>query len=129
VKLVLAELPKVDPNDERFEAKMTVLQELIEHHVEEEEEEMFKLVGPRGIPRQNIRRGRRASAPSAQSPLTCRARERNDPSILWFREANRPLWGARVVATTVPLETRYVLASITPCGVPGIAWPRTATNH
>jgi hypothetical protein len=45
VKLVLAELPKIDLNDERFEAKMTVLQELIEHHVEEEEEEMFKLAG------------------------------------------------------------------------------------
>jgi Hemerythrin HHE cation binding domain len=43
VKLVLAELPKVDPADERFEAKMTVLSELIEHHVEEEESEMFKL--------------------------------------------------------------------------------------
>ena len=43
VKLVLAELPKVDPQDERFEAKMTVLSELIEHHVEEEESEMFKL--------------------------------------------------------------------------------------
>jgi hypothetical protein len=43
VKLVLAELPSVDPADERFEAKMTVLSELIEHHVDEEEEEMFKL--------------------------------------------------------------------------------------
>ncbi|MGH7314323.1 MAG: hemerythrin domain-containing protein [Candidatus Rokuibacteriota bacterium] len=43
VKLVLAELPKVDPEDERFHAKMTVLQELIEHHVDEEEKEMFKL--------------------------------------------------------------------------------------
>jgi hemerythrin superfamily protein len=43
VDLVLAELPKVDPEDERFEAKMTVLQELVKHHVEEEEEEMFKL--------------------------------------------------------------------------------------
>ena len=43
VKLVLAQLPSVDPEDERFEAKMTVLKELIEHHVEEEEEEMFKL--------------------------------------------------------------------------------------
>ncbi|MEW6271947.1 MAG: hemerythrin domain-containing protein [Thermodesulfobacteriota bacterium] len=41
--LVLRELPKVDPKDERFEAKMTVLEELIEHHVEEEEKEMFKL--------------------------------------------------------------------------------------
>jgi (p)ppGpp synthase/HD superfamily hydrolase len=43
VKLVLEELPNVDPEDERFEAKMTVLSELIEHHVEEEEGEMFKL--------------------------------------------------------------------------------------
>ena len=43
VKLVLRELPQVDPEDERFEAKMTVLSELVEHHVEEEEGEMFKL--------------------------------------------------------------------------------------
>jgi iron-sulfur cluster repair protein YtfE (RIC family) len=43
VKLVLKDLPNVDPEDERFEAKMTVLSELIEHHVEEEEGEMFKL--------------------------------------------------------------------------------------
>jgi iron-sulfur cluster repair protein YtfE (RIC family) len=43
VDLVLAELPSVDPEDERFAAKMTVLSELVEHHVEEEEEEMFKL--------------------------------------------------------------------------------------
>ena len=43
VKLVLAELPKVDPQDERFEAKMTVLSELVEHHAKEEEDEMFKL--------------------------------------------------------------------------------------
>jgi len=42
VDLVLAELPDLDPDDERFEAKMTVLQELIEHHVKEEEREMFK---------------------------------------------------------------------------------------
>jgi len=42
VDLVLAELPKVDPEDERFQAKMTVLSELVEHHVEEEESEIFK---------------------------------------------------------------------------------------
>jgi hypothetical protein len=42
VQLVLAELPQVDPEDERFEAKMTVLEELVQHHVEEEEKEMFK---------------------------------------------------------------------------------------
>src|SRR5262245_37698966 len=43
VKLVLKDLPNVDPEDERFEAKMTVLSELVEHHAEEEEKEMFKL--------------------------------------------------------------------------------------
>jgi len=42
VKLVLAEMPRIDPDDESFQAKMTVLEELIEHHVEEEEHEMFK---------------------------------------------------------------------------------------
>jgi hypothetical protein len=42
VKLVLAEIPELDASAETFEAKMTVLKELIEHHVEEEEKEMFK---------------------------------------------------------------------------------------
>jgi len=43
VDLVLAELPKVDPSADTFAAKMTVLKELVEHHVEEEEEEMFPM--------------------------------------------------------------------------------------
>jgi hypothetical protein len=43
VKLVLAELPRVNPEDERFEAKMTVLTELVEHHADEEEKAMFKI--------------------------------------------------------------------------------------
>jgi hemerythrin superfamily protein len=42
VDLVIADLPSVDPEDERFEAKMTVFHELIEHHAKEEEKEMFK---------------------------------------------------------------------------------------
>jgi hemerythrin superfamily protein len=41
VKLVLAEVPGLDPSAENFTAKMTVLKELVEHHVEEEEDEMF----------------------------------------------------------------------------------------
>lgn len=44
VKLVLGELPSVDPADKRFVAKVTVLSELVEHHVEEEEKEMFPAV-------------------------------------------------------------------------------------
>jgi iron-sulfur cluster repair protein YtfE (RIC family) len=43
VKLVLDELPDVDPEDERFKAKMTVLSELVDHHVQEEEKELFKV--------------------------------------------------------------------------------------
>lgn len=43
VKLVLGELPDLDPENERFEAKMTVLEELIQHHVDEEEKELFEL--------------------------------------------------------------------------------------
>ena len=31
----------MDPSDEMFDAKVTVLQEQIEHHVEEEEKEYF----------------------------------------------------------------------------------------
>jgi iron-sulfur cluster repair protein YtfE (RIC family) len=42
VDLVMAELPSVDPVADTFEAKMTVLKELIEHHVKEEEE-MFPM--------------------------------------------------------------------------------------
>lgn len=47
VDLVLAELPKIDPAADTFEAKMTVLKELVEHHVEEEEEEMFPMAEKR----------------------------------------------------------------------------------
>ena len=42
VDLVLRELPRINPRDDRFAAKMTVLSELVEHHVKEEERDMFK---------------------------------------------------------------------------------------
>jgi iron-sulfur cluster repair protein YtfE (RIC family) len=41
VKTLLAELEGLDPDDETFDAKMKVLKDNIEHHVEEEEGEMF----------------------------------------------------------------------------------------
>jgi hemerythrin-like domain-containing protein len=40
-KLTLAELDKMKPDDERFEAKMHVLRESIEMHIEEEEEKLL----------------------------------------------------------------------------------------
>jgi len=47
VDLVLAELPRVDPAADTFEAKMTVLKELIEHHVKEEQDELFPMAEKR----------------------------------------------------------------------------------
>ncbi|MEV0987883.1 hemerythrin domain-containing protein [Streptomyces sp. NPDC049949] len=39
---ILSELKDLDPRDDRFDAKMTVLIENVRHHVEEEEEEEEK---------------------------------------------------------------------------------------
>jgi hemerythrin superfamily protein len=44
VKRIIADLLDMQPSDENYDAKMKVLMENVEHHVEEEEEEMFKLV-------------------------------------------------------------------------------------
>jgi hemerythrin superfamily protein len=44
VKWVLSELEDMDPDDERFDAKVTVLIENVRHHVREEEQEFFPRV-------------------------------------------------------------------------------------
>lgn len=41
-KMFLAELKKLTPSNKQYEAKLTVLMEDIEHHVKEEERDMFK---------------------------------------------------------------------------------------
>lgn len=43
VKTLLEELSDLTPEDEAFDAKMAVLCENVEHHIEEEEGELFKL--------------------------------------------------------------------------------------
>ena len=44
VKWVLSELETMDPREERFDAKVTVLIENVRHHVEEEEQDFFPKV-------------------------------------------------------------------------------------
>jgi hemerythrin superfamily protein len=44
VKWLLSELETMDPRDERFDAKVTVLIENVRHHVEEEEQDYFPKV-------------------------------------------------------------------------------------
>lgn len=41
VEVLLDELEGMSPDDEHFRAKFTVVSELVEHHVEEEEDELF----------------------------------------------------------------------------------------
>jgi len=41
VDVLLEEISEMDPEDEQYDAKVTVLKEVIEHHVEEEQDEMF----------------------------------------------------------------------------------------
>jgi hemerythrin-like domain-containing protein len=40
-KMLISELKKLKPGDEQFDAKVTVLRENIEHHIKEEEGELF----------------------------------------------------------------------------------------
>lgn len=44
VKWLLYEIEMTDPADERFDAKMSVLMEMVRHHVKEEESELFPKV-------------------------------------------------------------------------------------
>ena len=41
VHVLIAELKELEPSDEAYQAKFTVLGELVKHHVKEEEGEMF----------------------------------------------------------------------------------------
>ena len=43
-KRIIADLLEMEPSDEEFDAKMQVLQEQVDHHVEEEETDLFKKV-------------------------------------------------------------------------------------
>jgi hemerythrin superfamily protein len=44
IKRVIADLLKIDSSDETFDAKVKVLKEQVEHHVEEEESDLFPKV-------------------------------------------------------------------------------------
>ena len=50
VDLVLAELPRVSPRDDRFVAKMTVLSELVDQHVQSLEDITSRCASRRSPP-------------------------------------------------------------------------------
>lgn len=48
-KQLIAEIEAMDPGEDLYDAKVKVLSEMIEHHVKEEEEEMFPKVRKAGL--------------------------------------------------------------------------------
>ena len=48
-KDLIAQILEMDPDDELYDAKVLVLGEQIEHHVKEEEEEMFPMAKTAGL--------------------------------------------------------------------------------
>jgi hemerythrin superfamily protein len=72
VKWVLSELSGMDPKEERFDAKVTVLMENVRHHVEEEEQEWFPEVR-KGMGRKALQElGERMAKAKASAPRTPR---------------------------------------------------------
>lgn len=43
VKITIEGLEKLDPSTEQYQAKLVVLRDLVQHHVDEEEDVMFKM--------------------------------------------------------------------------------------
>jgi hemerythrin superfamily protein len=68
VAWLLSELAKLDPSDETFDAKVTVLIENVEHHADEEEEELFPQVRQALGRKRLTELGERMAAAKADAP-------------------------------------------------------------
>ena len=97
VKWVLSELDGMDPADERFDAKVTVLIENVRHHVEEEESEFFPKVrdelgrnalASSGTPWRG--QGDAPTHPHPRSPDTPPATSSSGPSPAWSTGSATP---------------------------------------
>ncbi|MEU6934795.1 hemerythrin domain-containing protein [Streptomyces sp. NPDC046374] len=65
---MLSEIKGMDPGDERFKAKMTVLMEQVRHHVEEEEKDWFPQVRSAMGRNRLVELGRELEAGKKQAP-------------------------------------------------------------
>ncbi|MGB9377848.1 MAG: hemerythrin domain-containing protein [Mycobacteriales bacterium] len=79
VKWVLSELSGMDPQDERYDAKVTVLTENVRHHIEEEEQDWFPEVR-KGMGRRELGElGERMEAAKKKAPKTPRPKAPDEP--------------------------------------------------
>ncbi len=67
---MLSELVSLDPQDERFDAKMTVLIENVRHHVEEEEKEWFPRSAPPSAATGSANSANNSPPPNPTHPAT-----------------------------------------------------------
>ncbi|MBA3552710.1 MAG: hemerythrin domain-containing protein [Actinobacteria bacterium] len=79
VKWTLSELENMDPQDERFDAKVTVLMESVRHHVKEEEKEMFPKVRKAMKPADLKDLGARLEQSKAAAPTRPHPRAPDEP--------------------------------------------------
>ncbi len=68
VKLLLVELESMPSTSERYTAKVTVLNEIVDHHVDEEEDELFKMVRDQFTRTELIDLGQELTAARASAP-------------------------------------------------------------
>jgi hemerythrin-like domain-containing protein len=81
VKWVLSELEDMEPEDERFEAKVTVLIENVRHHMQEEEQEMFPEVRKAFSPSELRDLGETMQAARDAAPTRPHPRAPDTPSL------------------------------------------------
>ncbi len=69
-KNLIDQILKMEADEELFDAKVTVLSEYVNHHIEEEEEEMFPLMKNSGVDLENLgKSGKSNSAKVRLGPL------------------------------------------------------------
>jgi hemerythrin superfamily protein len=68
VKLTLSELQSMSSDSERYEAKVTVLREVVDHHVDEEETELFPKVRRAFSASELVEMGQRLDDARAMAP-------------------------------------------------------------
>jgi len=107
VKWTLSELEKMSPQDERFDAKVSVLTEAVRHHVREEEKDMFPQVRKAlsGAQLQDLAdrlRAAKASAPTRPHPRS----PDEPPGNVVTAAITAPLDAAANVAQTAASKVR-----------------------
>jgi hemerythrin-like domain-containing protein len=81
VKWLLWELEDLDPSDERFDAKVTVMAENVRHHVKEEEEELFSDLRDVATRAELVELAERLRAAKADAPTRPHPRDADEPPL------------------------------------------------